>query len=60
MSPTEKQRWTADRGQYSTISTDCLRDSFLVDGLFCADEICLVITNLDRASWQSRRFNHRG
>jgi 4-deoxy-L-threo-5-hexosulose-uronate ketol-isomerase len=31
------------------MSTDRLRSSFLVDGLFCADEICLVITDLDRA-----------
>jgi 4-deoxy-L-threo-5-hexosulose-uronate ketol-isomerase len=49
VSQTEKQRWTPDRSQYSTMSTDCLRNSFLVDGLFCADEICLVITDLDRA-----------
>ena len=49
MSQTENQRWTPDRSQYSTMSTDRLRSSFLVDGLFRADEICLVITDLDRA-----------
>lgn len=48
MSQTETQRWTPDRGQYSTLSTDRLRSSFLVESLFLADEIGLVITDLDR------------
>lgn len=42
-------RYTADQVRYETMSTEQLRNSFLLDNLFKKDKINLVYTDADRA-----------
>ncbi len=44
-----KIRYTADKNSYKRMTSDELRDSFLIDDLFAAGEISLTYTDIDRA-----------
>lgn len=46
---TQSHRWIPTPDQYPTMTTQQLRDQFLVEGLFEPDAIHLQITDLDRA-----------
>ncbi len=41
-------RYTADQVRYQTMNTTEIRDSYLVENMFVADEIFLLYTDVDR------------
>ncbi len=47
--PAISYRFSPSVGEYRTFSTQQLRDSFLIESLFAADEVILHATDLDRA-----------
>ena len=42
-------RYLADQVRYQTMTTDELRNSFMVDSLFKPGEVVLLYTDVDRA-----------